>query len=109
MPCASAPKAPCVEVWLIAADDRGAGQRQALLGADDVHDALAVIVLAEIFDAEFLGVLSQRRDLQRRFRIVDAVAAVGGRHVVIGHGQRQVAARELCGRSRADPRRPARW
>jgi hypothetical protein len=41
----------------VAADDGGAGQREALLGADDVDDALALVELVEIFDAEFLGVL----------------------------------------------------
>ena len=72
----------------VAADDGGAGQGEALLGADDVDDALAVVELAEIFDAELARVLGERRDLQRRFRIVDAVAAVGGRHVVVDHGER---------------------
>ena len=87
MPCASAPNAPCVEVWLIAADDGRAGEGEALLRADDVNDALAVVELAEIVDAELARVLGERRHLQRRFRIVDAVAAVGRRHVVVDHGE----------------------
>jgi hypothetical protein len=37
----------------VAADDRRARQRKALLGADDVDDALALVELVVIFDAEF--------------------------------------------------------
>ena len=47
----------------VAADDGHAGQRKALLRADDVDDALADVVLVVIFDAEILGVLGQRLDL----------------------------------------------
>ena len=74
----------------VAAHDRGAGQREALLGPDDVDDALALVELVEILDAEILGVLRQRRDLLGAFRIGIGLAAVGGRHVVIDHGQRLV-------------------
>ena len=72
----------------VAADDGRAGQREALLGPDHMHDALALVALVVIFDAEIAGVLRQRFDLQRRLGIVDALGAVGGRHVVIDHGQR---------------------
>ena len=47
----------------VAANDGHAGQGEALLGADDMDDALAVVELIEIFDAEILGVLGERRDL----------------------------------------------
>ena len=40
----------------VAADDGRAGKRKTLFGADDVDDALAAVVLVEIFDAEFAGV-----------------------------------------------------
>ena len=63
----------------VAADDGGAGQGEALLRADDVDDALSLIELVEIFDAEVLGVLRQRRDLLGAFRI-------GIGHVAIGVG-----------------------
>ena len=53
----------------VAADDGGAGQRKALLGADDVNDALTLVELVVIFDAEILGVLRQRRDLLGALRI----------------------------------------
>ncbi len=45
----------------VAADDGGTGQGKALLGADDVDDALADIELVEILDAEIPGVLGERR------------------------------------------------
>jgi hypothetical protein len=41
----------------VAADDGRARQREALLRPDDVDDALALVVLVEILDAEFLGIL----------------------------------------------------
>ena len=44
----------------VAADDGHAGQGKALLGADDVDDALALVELVVIFDAEFPGVLRHR-------------------------------------------------
>ena len=72
----------------VAADDGRAGQREALLRADDMHDALPVIELVEILDAEFRAILAQRAHLKCCLGIVDAVAAVGGRHIVIDDGQR---------------------
>ncbi len=73
----------------VAADDGHAGQREALLGADDVDDALADIVLGIIFDAEILGVPGQRLDLDAAFLVLDAELALRrGRDIVIDHGQR---------------------
>ncbi len=72
----------------VAADDGHAGQGEALLGADDVDDALPVIELIVIFDAEMRGVVGERLHLDRRFRVGDALRTVGGRHIVIDHGQR---------------------
>ena len=57
----------------IAADDGGAGQREPLLGADHVHDALAAVALMVVLDAEFAGVLGERGYLERGFGIVDAL------------------------------------
>ncbi len=90
----------------IAADDRRAGKREALLGSDDVHDALADVALAVIFDAELVRVLRKRRHLERRFRIVDAERAVGRRHVVVDDGERLLRLAHLAARRRASPRRP---
>ena len=72
----------------VAAHDGGAGQGEALLGPDHMDDALAAVALVVILDAEIARVLRQRFDLDRRLRIVDALGAVGGRHVVVDHGQR---------------------
>ena len=86
----------------IAADDRGAGQREALFRPDDVHDALFARGRAEIANAEILNVLFQRGELLRALRILDRQALArriqprGGRHVVIGHGQRQFGPANLA-------------
>ena len=88
MPWASEPKAPWVEVWLSPQTMVVPGRVKPCSGPDDVDDALADVELVEVLDAEFLGVLGESRDLGRGFGIVDAVRAVGGRHVVVDHGQR---------------------
>jgi hypothetical protein len=44
MPWASAPKAPCVAVWLSPQTTVMPGKRPALFGADDMHDPLPHIV-----------------------------------------------------------------
>jgi hypothetical protein len=41
----------------VAADDGCAGEGEALLGADDVDDALALVTQAKVCDAELLDVL----------------------------------------------------
>ena len=68
----------------IAADDRRAGQGEALLGPDDMHDALADIVHAEIIDAEIGRVLFQGLDLNAALLVVDALRTVGGGHIMVG-------------------------
>ena len=72
----------------VAAHDRGARQGEALLGPDDVHDALAAVELVEILDAELARVLGERDDLHRALGILVRLAAVGGRNVVIDHRER---------------------
>ena len=52
MPCASAPKAPCVEVWLSPQTMVVPGSVKPCSGPIDVHDALALIELVVVFDAE---------------------------------------------------------
>src|SRR5947199_333009 len=49
----------------IATDERSAGEREALLGSDDVDDALALVELVEIFEPEQLGILREVGDLRR--------------------------------------------
>ena len=82
----------------VAADDGGAGQRKALLGADDVDDALALVELVVIFDAEFLGVLRHHPHLLDALRIRIGFGAVGGRDVVVDHGQRLLRRANLAAR-----------
>ena len=53
----------------VAADERDARQRKALLGSDDVDDALPLIELVEIFQPEQLGVLGEIGDLLRALGI----------------------------------------
>ena len=74
----------------VAADQRHAGQRKALLRADDVDDALALIELVVIFEIEEFRVLGEVGDLRRAFRIGIGQMAVGRRHVVIDDEQRLV-------------------
>ena len=90
MPKASAPNAPCVEVWRVAAHERDAGQRQPLLGADDVHDALARLPAAEEGDAETPGVTVQIRHHGPDLGVGDLPRARLGGHVVVGGGQARV-------------------
>jgi hypothetical protein len=71
----------------VAADDGGAGQREALFGTDDVHDALTLVALVEIVDAKVLGVLRQRLDLDAAFFLGDALGTVGRRHIVVDDGK----------------------
>jgi len=47
----------------ITADDCSPRQGEALLGPDDVDNALALVELVEIFDAKIPGVLCQRGNL----------------------------------------------
>ena len=76
----------------VAADDGHAGQGEALLGADDVHDALANVVDVEQRDAELAAVLLQGLDLDARLLFGDALRTIGGRHVVVGDRQGGVGA-----------------
>ena len=61
----------------VAAHDGGAGQREALLGPDHVHDALPDVALVVVFDAEILGIAGQRLDLDAALLVLDALQAVG--------------------------------
>jgi hypothetical protein len=82
----------------VAAHDRGARQREALLGADDVDDALPLVELVEVLKIEVLGVLGEIGDLRRALGIRIGLAAVGGRHVVIDHQQRLLRRAHLAAR-----------
>ena len=91
----------------VAADDGGAGQREALLGADHVHDALTHVELVVVLDAEILGVPGQRLHLEaalrrRRSRRGDRRSARCGRRRPASS-----RARAPFGPPDADPRTPA--
>ena len=72
----------------VAAHDGGAGERESLLRANHMNDALALIELVIIVDTEMLGVVGKRCDLNGRVRIVDPLGAVRRRDIVIHNGQR---------------------
>ena len=72
----------------VAADERHARQRKALLRTDDVDDALALVELVEIFETEKLGVLGEVGDLRFAFRVGILLPPIGGRHVVVDDAQR---------------------
>ena len=56
----------------VAADDGHAGQGPALLGADDVDDALPDVGHGVVVDPEILGVPVERLDLDAAFLVLDA-------------------------------------
>src|SRR5690606_11541835 len=74
----------------IAAHDGHAGQGEALLGAYDVDDPLADVADVEQGDAELTAVLLQSLHLDARLLFGDAPRAVGGRYVVVRHGENGV-------------------
>ena len=72
----------------ITADDCRAWQRETLFRPDDVHDPLANIALVVIFDTKVSCVLRQRFNLDPAFLVINALAAIGCRHVVVNNRQR---------------------
>ena len=96
MPCASAPNAPCVEVWLSPQTIVVPGSVKPCSGPMTWTMPWRRVELVEILDAELARVLGQRLDLRRGFRIVDAVRAVGRRHVVVDDGERLLRRADLA-------------
>ena len=86
MPWAKAPNAPWVEVWLSPQTIVVPGG-EALLGAYDMDNALALVELMEIFHAEIFCVLGERLNLNAAFFLGNAMASVGGGHIVVNHGK----------------------
>ena len=72
---------PCVQVWLSPQTSVVPGMRQALLGADDVHDAVAVLADVEQLYAELRGVLAQAA--QQRCAGREGLVGAAGRWVEI--------------------------
>ena len=72
----------------VAADDQQARQRQALFGADDVHDALARIAQGRTELMWLADVLASRsRTIAAIVGIGDGAVAAAGRHVMIGDAE----------------------
>ena len=71
----------------VAADDCHARQGGALLGANHMNNALALVAHLELGDAEAIAVGIERVDLQTRNGVCNALGAVGRGNVVITHGQ----------------------
>ena len=71
------------------------GQREPLLRADDMDDALFGRVDAYHLNAEFGAIAFEQLKLQRALRVGNRGKPVIGRHIVIGHCQRQVRPPDL--------------
>ena len=77
----------------VTADHGHAGQRETLLGADDVHDALARIAHRVQRDVELVAVRPQHLHLLGRDRVGNGQMQIGGGDVVVlgRHGQVRAA------------------
>ena len=80
----------------VAADDDHARQAGALLRADDVDDALPDVVERNEGYAELGDIGDEGRDLQTALRVGDLLIPVGGRHVVVWHGERRIRTAHLA-------------
>ena len=83
----------------VAANDRHAWLREALLRSDDVDDALVDAVDREVRDPEFPDVALEHVDLQLRLVIGDTGDTgrpVSGRNVVVGDRHRRVGPANLA-------------
>ena len=97
MPCGERAKGAMRRGVAVAADDRHARQGEALFRPDDVHDALALVVLGVVLDAELGGVLGKLLHLDAAFLVLDAEMAVGrGRNIVVDDGKRLFRRAELA-------------
>lgn len=90
MPNASAPKAPCVEVWLSPQTTVMPGCVRPSLRADDVDDALVGVTHRVEADAELVAVAAEGLDLDLRHGVGDG-ARRRGDVVVLGR-EREVGA-----------------
>ena len=88
MPCASAPKAPWVEVWLSPQTIVVPGKVKPCSGPMMCTTPWRTVELVVIFDAELARVPGQFLDLLAALWILDAAAAVGGLDVVVDDGER---------------------
>ncbi len=72
----------------VAANHGHAGQGPALFRADDMHDPLADVGYGVIVNAEILGILVERGNLDAAVfgHLCRIFASGGGGHIVVGHG-----------------------
>ena len=99
MPNASAPNAPCVEVWLSPHTIVMPGCVRPCSGPITCTMPWPGIAHRVAADAELLAVARERRDLRRRDRVLERPVEAGGRHVVVHRrdgevGPAHAAARE---------------
>src|SRR4029079_11698795 len=80
----------------VAADERGARQRETLLRPYDVDDALPPVELVEIFGPEELGVLGEIGDLLLALGVRVLLPPIGCRHVVVDDAQRLLRRAQLA-------------
>ena len=89
MPCASAPKAPCVEVWLSPQTMVVPGSVKPCSGPMTCTMPWRMSRSSIVFDAEIAWrSAASVSTWSAAFGIVDALGAVGGRHVVVDDGER---------------------
>jgi hypothetical protein len=74
--CESTEGAMCGGV-AVTADDRCAGQGEALFGADNVHDTLPLIVESEVCEVEGLDIVLESDTLCPRVDLVDELLGCG--------------------------------
>jgi hypothetical protein len=74
----------------VTAHKRQSRQREALLGTDNVANALALVEFIIIFEPKQFGVFRQVGHLRSTLRIWIGIPAVGSRHVVVDYKQRLV-------------------
>ena len=96
MPCASAPKAPCVEVWLSPQTMVVPGSVKPCSGPTTWTMPWRLSSSLKYSTPKSRGVLGQRLDLDAAFLVVDAVRAVGRRHVVVDDGERLLGRADLA-------------
>ena len=72
----------------IAAHNGGAGQGEALFGANHMDNALPLVALMEIFNAEFGRIGRQRFHLNPAFGLGNTLGTIGCGNIMVHHGER---------------------
>ena len=102
MPCASAPNAPCVEVWLSPQTMVVPGSVKPCSGPITCTMPWRLSISLKYSMPNSRGVLRHHPHLLDAFRIRIGLRAIGGRDVVIDHGERLFGRADLApGRAQA--------